>query len=306
MKIRYLFLGLAMTVCMASSFAQVNGTWGPLTWKIENDTLTISGNGDMPDVYMAFTGPWCIDNGSSIYCPFRTVIIEDGVTSIGKSAFVVSGIIASISIPNSLTKIGEGAFAGSLLYSIVIPSSVTKIGGGVFYDCIELTTVTLPNRAIDFGGYVFGRCTKLISITNPNPVPQVINLDVFNEFNISACTLYVPKKAVPAYKKAEVWKEFIIIGADIGTEEFENTQNQLFIYPNPTAGTCNIILPEEFLDESSLTLSIYDAGGVLVQQIQLNSNDEIFDFDLNIKAKGVYIATLSNGEKKYTGKIVFE
>ena len=304
MNTKSLFLGLAMVGYMTSIFAQ-GGTFGPLTWEIENDTLIISGIGEMPDVY-GYAGPWCNDNGSSISCPFRTVIIENGVTSIGKKAFIVSGIIQSISIPNSVTKIGDGAFAHSLLYSIVIPNSVARIGGGAFYECGELTTVTLPNRAIDFGIHVFGRCTNLTSITNPNPIPQSVSLDVFGDMNISACTLYVPVRSVSAYRRAAVWKEFIIVGASVGVEDIEDSQSQLLIYPNPTTGTSTITIPEEFLHEETLTLSIYDATGVLVQQIQLNNETEDFGLKLDQKAKGVYIVTLSNGRKIYRGKIVFE
>lgn len=305
MKNRYLFLGLTMMVCMAGSFAQgIGGTTGTLTWSLENGILTISGNGAMPDYVSSPNG----ENASPWYnYHVNTVIIENGVTSIGECAFHNNFRLFSISIPNSVTKIGEAAFTlCTHLGSIDIPDSVTFIGNGAFGGCSYLTSATFPNGAIDFGLYVFHRCTKLTSITNLNPIPQLVSWEVFGDMNRGACTLYVPVNSVSAYKIAEVWKDFIIVGVNVGIEDIEVPMHTLIIYPNPTTGTCNITIPEEFLYESSLTLSVYNDIGVLVQQIQINNKNEYLDLKLDQKAKGVYMVKLSNGKKIYTGKIVFE
>jgi hypothetical protein len=45
-------------------------------------------------------------------------------------------------------------------------------------------------------------------VTNLNPTPQNIESNVFDDVDISACTLKVPAGAVNAYKAAPVWKEF--------------------------------------------------------------------------------------------------
>ena len=283
MKFRFLFLGLVLLGCM-TSFAQ-GGTTGPLTWNLEDSTLTISGNGDMPD-YSLDWRPWCqkiySDPGSFIIsCPFHTVIIENGVTSIGNSAFLSVGNMESISIPNSITKIGGGAFYRSNITTITLPRSVTIIEGGAFYRC------------------------NLVSITNLNPVPLAIEPSVFAEVNISACTLYVPVNSVSAYKKAEVWKEFIIVGTNVGVEDIKDPDPIIMIYPNPTTGTCTITIPDDFLYESSLTLFIYDNSGKLLQQIPIDNSAENFSLQLEFKATGVYPVVLSNGKKSYRGKIVF-
>jgi len=303
---------LVMLLCFLpfSVFAQ-GGTFGPLTWKIENRTLTISGIGEMPNAY-GYSGPWCIDDGSSVHCPFDVVIIENGVTSIGERAFAVHAGLQSISIPNSVTKIESCAFCNSTLHSIILPNNVTIIKDGSFASCDALTTIILPNRNVDFGINVFKGCEKLTSITNPNPIPQVISPKVFNdpdgyvpiEFNFSACTLKVPFFSVELYKRAPVWKEFNIVGISVDIDELEITNYELRVYPNPTTGTCSITIPAEFLHETALTLSIYDAAGTLVQQIQINNNED-FSFKLAQKAKGVYLAVLSNGKRSYRGRVVF-
>jgi hypothetical protein len=115
--------------------------------------------------------------------------------------------------------------------------------------------------------------------------------------------------SVLAYQRAEVWKEFNIIGIEIGVEGFDpktGSGDQLVLYPNPSTGTCNITIPEEFLFESSLTLSIYDNSGKLLQQIPIENGAESFNVQLEHRAAGVYPVVLSNGKKSYRGKIVFK
>ena len=78
------------------------------------------------------TAPW-----DSQRDKIKTVVIKDGVTSIGKYAFFWCSGLTSITIPNSVTSIGEHAFANcSGLTSITIPNSVTSIGNGAFSGCI--------------------------------------------------------------------------------------------------------------------------------------------------------------------------
>ena len=116
------------------SFSATNAE---IRWKLSDDgTLTISGTGNMPDfsinVNNRTTAPW-----DSQRDKIKTVVIKDGVTSIGKYAFFWCSGLTSITIPNSVTSIGEHAFANcSGLTSITIPNSVTSIGNGAFSGCI--------------------------------------------------------------------------------------------------------------------------------------------------------------------------
>ncbi len=72
--------------------------------------------------------------------PGGDVVIPDGVTSIGGSAFSECSSLTSITLPDGVTSIGNSAFYGcSSLTSITIPDSVTSIGWGAFNDCESLT-----------------------------------------------------------------------------------------------------------------------------------------------------------------------
>lgn len=82
--------------------------------------------------------------------------------------------------------------------------------------------------------------------------------------------------------------------------------NNLIIYANPNTGKCNITVPDDFLNEPSLTLSIFDNSGKLIQQKTLEMSEGKIKLNIENEAKGIYNAVLSNGVKSYTGKIIFE
>ena len=95
--------------------------------------------------------------------------LPDGVVYISNVLYEYRGAMSentSITIPESVTSIGGGAFAGcSNLVSITIPESVTKIGVRAFYGCSSLTSITIPEGVTSIGGSTFDGCSSLVSIT---------------------------------------------------------------------------------------------------------------------------------------------
>lgn len=86
------------------------------------------------------------------------------VSEIGKDAFYWSGV-TSVSIPESVTKIGVEAFYYCYyLASITIPQSVTEIGYNAFSNCTSLTFLTIPDSVSDMGANTFNKCSSLENV----------------------------------------------------------------------------------------------------------------------------------------------
>ena len=100
--------------------------------------------------YSSSSQPWY-----SIRNSIKTVIIGEGVTSIGRYAFQSMGI-TSVSLPQTLTSIGEWCFSYTNIASIVFPSSLTSIGEYCFYSNGSLSNITMEGTTPpSLGGYAF-------------------------------------------------------------------------------------------------------------------------------------------------------
>ena len=142
-----------------------------ITWEIKDDTLFITGTGAMPD-FDEVNG----DCAEWIDKDFSTVIIEDGITHIGRSAFYDCRSLESITIPDSVKSIGTSAFENCKnLKSVVLPDSVKYIKGFCFTNCINLKDIVIPNGVKDIGDCAFSRCRSLKQITIPDSVKKIGN-----------------------------------------------------------------------------------------------------------------------------------
>ena len=143
-----------------------SGITGDCTWTLDNNgVLTISGNGAMEDYYYS-AGPWRTN--------IKTVIIENGVTSIGDWAFFDCERLNSVTIPDSVTIIGEYAFSCcSNLNSFIIPNSVKSISDDMFSGCANLTSVSIPDTVTNIGKCAFNNCSNLTSIIIPDSVISI-------------------------------------------------------------------------------------------------------------------------------------
>ncbi len=198
----FLFCGLlSVTGCTEKENpdednTKASGTTGELTWTLSTDgTLTISGKGAMPDYTVTYPDDYCRLCVVTVHNPWNyaiiSVVIKGGVTSIGNNAFSRHRELESVSIPNSVTSIGNNAF----------------------YLCGRLKSVTIPYSVISIEDAAFYGCSGLIEIFNNGIVPQTIHSNVFAEVDKSTCTLCVPEISIKAYRKADVWKDFVNIKA---------------------------------------------------------------------------------------------
>ena len=172
-NMKQIYILLIALLMGLSAKAESSGTCGPnLTWHLTDDgVLTITGKGEMYDYSYSNEAPWGKYNINRI---IKRIIIGDGITTIGSSAFDRCFFLTSVTIPNSVTTIGSKAFSGcSVLTSVTIPNSVTTIGDKAFSNCSALTSVTIPNSVTKIGDSAFERCSALTSVTIPNSVTTI-------------------------------------------------------------------------------------------------------------------------------------
>jgi uncharacterized repeat protein (TIGR02543 family) len=188
---------LATDASDLSPLAVRRGTCGiGLTWVLDAaGKLTISGTGAMARYNDATKkAPWRAYAGS-----IRTLVVEEGVTSIEYAAFQgctsltsarISGTVSaimnyafykctglrSVTLAYGVASIGYYAFSGcTRLASITLPRSVTSMASHVFQDCTALKSITIPGSVISMGDYLFYRCTSLVSVKVESGVRMIGN-----------------------------------------------------------------------------------------------------------------------------------
>ena len=163
----------------AASAQESRDVAADFAWTLEDGVLTITGTGDMPDWSRTEdmtegTAPWN-DSRSSI----TTVIVEEGITSIGEFSFYHFDALTEVSLPESLTRIGQYAFHScAALSEIAIPEGVKEFGVCTFYGCAALTEMVIPEGVTELPPAMFSTCPGLVSVTLPQGL-TAIGLECF-------------------------------------------------------------------------------------------------------------------------------
>jgi hypothetical protein len=161
------------------------------------------------------------DISTMICCPggkSGEFLVPETVTTIGAGAFERCESLTSIVIP-AVTSIESSAFFGcKSLVSIDLGASVISIESHAFNDCRSLTSIVIPATVTSIGYCAFYECQSLITFICLNPEPPTLDKQVFGYCPVK--TIYVPDEAVEAYKAANEWKNYNIVG--IGTSGIED------------------------------------------------------------------------------------
>ncbi len=116
--------------------------------------------------------------------------------------------MTSVTIPNSVTTIGGGAFEGcTSLTSVNIPNSVKTIGGS-FIGCSSLTSVTIPESVTTIDWSAFSDCPELADVYCYSVSPPEISDDAFGGSFIGYATLHVPASSIELYENTKIWEGF--------------------------------------------------------------------------------------------------
>jgi hypothetical protein len=104
-----------------------------------------------------------------------SVTLQEGITSIGSSAFSRCGSLTSITIPSTLAVIERCTFLFcTSLASVVIQNGINSIGEMAFNGCTGLISVNIPSSVISIGEYAFSECSGLTSIIIPSSVTSIL------------------------------------------------------------------------------------------------------------------------------------
>lgn len=153
-----------------------------------------------------------------VYHTVRKMSIPSSVTKIGDYAFYNCTNLSSLTLPSGVKEIGFSAFQGcKSLTSVTIPSGVKYISSFTFRDCESLRFINLPSDLKDIGEEAFEGCTGLTSIYAFMEKPCEIDETTFENETIINATLYVPKGSLLDYWDDNQWKKFMNI------EEFDVT-----------------------------------------------------------------------------------
>ncbi len=224
------FLGLAAAVfiiisCIpifGSVLAAESGECGEnATWTFDNNTLTISGSGTTNNYNNPETVPWY-----SFRKDIQSVVIEEGISSIGKYSFYSCSNLSRVKFPESLLAILDGAFVGcTKLTAITFPPKLGAVTANAFIGCSNITklyvsdltsylkinfkgtasnpmcyahqlyvdntlitSVDIPDGINKIPDYAFANCA-LTSVTIPDSVTEIGNYSFSNCSGLTSITI---------------------------------------------------------------------------------------------------------------------
>ena len=103
-----------------------------------------------------------------------TLTIPDGVKKIGNGAFANLSGLKTIIIPGTVKEIGTNAFTNNAdLTRVVLQEGIEIIGNAAFKECDNLTTIDLPESLNSIGGSAFEGCNKLDNVIIPSQITRI-------------------------------------------------------------------------------------------------------------------------------------
>ncbi|MBR3520361.1 MAG: leucine-rich repeat protein [Paludibacteraceae bacterium] len=181
-------IAAALSLSSASSFAEVTHLYDEST-----KTLTFSGEGEMNVYTTDIFGDTYIDpEWSNLKEEVENVIINEGVTNVGKHAFMGFTELKEVKLASTIETIGEAAFEEcKSLASIQLPEGLKTIEEEAFYECKSLTSISIPKNVTELPDYAFQSCSNLKSI-------DLGNVETFGKHVFAYCgfeSFEIPTKA---------------------------------------------------------------------------------------------------------------
>ena len=133
------------------------------------------------------------------------VQIPNSVTMIGEAAFADAEDLTDITLPLGLTAVSRYMLAGTAVSNIVLPEGVTSIEKGAFEDCTSLRTVFLPASLQYIGEQAFGYCVNLDEVYSDASNPPYIKSENTFEGCDGIHVMVTDNATTQRYQDDEVW-----------------------------------------------------------------------------------------------------
>lgn len=198
-------LSLLIAICALFTFqawaASSGGAGKGIKWKLDKGVLTITGQGPMKDFGKG--RPW-------IPSFVKKLIINEGITSVGKNLCRDCDELVFVSLPSTLTSIGDNAFNGCVnLSSIQMPFGIETIGERAFYNCYSFIEIDLPISTKSIGKEAFAKCSNLTTARLSQ------NMDAMGEGAFDDCKLLSNLSGLPPFITTENFPEYGLNGAAV-------------------------------------------------------------------------------------------
>lgn len=202
---------LALILGTCSSFAQKYEIIDEYRYQLRNDEAILTSNSTWK-----YTGDIVVPSKVK-----ASDVKSYKVTGIDDRCFQNSKTVTSVTLPSTISKIGQYCFADcEQMKSVNIPSAVKTISQYTFSNCVSLTSLEFPSSFTNFGSRCFENCTNLESLVIPASVENLGQGSFYYCYNIKTvrflgkvpkinesglvktASLYVPKDYLQDYKKA--------------------------------------------------------------------------------------------------------
>lgn len=181
------------------------------------DTCQLEANLVVPGTYTLNDVEYKVTSiGANVFKEFKkleTVVLPEGLQTIGEAAFRECSNLRQVTFPNTLKEIGVDAFREDKnLETAMLPEDLLTIGKGAFCECYNLRQVTFPKTLKKIGDWAFDYCDKLESVVLPE------GLEELGELAFGHC-YYMTELVLPHSLKTIPYMAFCYAGGLDGMQE---------------------------------------------------------------------------------------
>ncbi len=201
------------------------------------------------------------------------VTLPDTITSIGNEAFAKNSVLRDVILPSGLVRIGDYAFRNNQISNINLPDSIKHIGFAAFsYN--SLTSVLLPNGITSIGQFSFAN-NQIAAVSIPDSMTR-IDQYAFTNNKLTAVTL--PKSVIKvdnhAFSVNPQLSEVTIYSSatDLSSVSFPDNGPQLTIYGHASSPAQYLAQNKGYLFEPFKNSVVYDGNGHIGGNVPVDNN----------------------------------